>query len=364
MLALAFGLTGLAGDLDEIRTTQQKLIAARDPDKPPRDEVPMEAVALVKRQLLHWIEARLKDLGPGVSPAELTKILEEDLKKAILRSPHGDDSDLLGELDLAFTRPKGAPTWLQLNTDVGIQCGVDRSFYLYQWSDNRWKRRFAMQANDDSLDHYDPKQAVELQVSLPDSRGARLVLATGWPPACISVWHTLYIQLFRLDSAQKLLLDERPLANLGQEGPAYSTRLEPNGALVEFYGSSIDAGLLIRKHIVHYLADGDKAKRVEPIALTPTGFVEEWLTRPWTEIAPWSEPQLAEWHQKLHKDYVSGEYDTLRRCAEAGQWQVSINFSDDQNTYFSVLDGGDKRFRMLNVSEKPRPDCSGPNELQ
>jgi len=251
MLVFAFGLGALAGDLDEIRVTQQKLIAARDPNKLPRDEVPLDSVHLVKRQLSQWLESRLAHVGREATPEYLTRVIGGELKKEILPSPHGDDQDLLGELDLAFTRPKGAPAWLQLNTDVGIQCGVDRSLYLYEWSDGRWKRRFTMEADDRQRDAYDPQQSVELQVSQPDRNGARLALATGWPPACMSVWHTLYIRLFRIGPSQEPLLEESPLANVGRD-PPYSARLEPNGMQIEFYGSSIDSGILIRPHILHY----------------------------------------------------------------------------------------------------------------
>jgi len=137
--------------------------------------------------------------------------------------------------------------------------------------------------------------------------------------------------------------------------------LEPEGALIEFSGRG-DTETWVRKHVLHYKVDADKVERIEPIALSPRDFVEEWLTRPWAEIAEWSEPQLAEWHTKLHKDYVSGEFDAVQRCTKPGEWQISIAFAD-KISYFSVLDRGDYRYRMLRVSTDSRPECSGENEL-
>jgi hypothetical protein len=260
VLAMVLPVVALAADLDDIRATQQRLLAAKDPTKLPRDEVPLDEVALVKHQLLTWAESRLQSFGPNVETADLTKELSNELHGGV-KSP-SEEMDRLGELDLAFSRPEGEPSWLQMTTDVGIQCGVDRSVYLYEWRDNRWNRRFTLEANDYRKAEYGPQQFIELQISSADARGARLVLVTGLPPACMSVWHTLYIRLFRVDASQSLLVEETPLSN---EGEDYSARLEPAGALIEFSGSSIDAAILIRKHVLHYRLDDDAVRRIDRI---------------------------------------------------------------------------------------------------
>ena len=247
-----------------------------------------------------------------------------------------------------------------MTTDVGIPCGEDQSVYLYEWRANRWNRRFALEAEDGSLAKYGPENSVELQISQADAGGARIILATAYPPACMSVWHTLYIRLFQISGGQKLLLERKPTANQGEE---YSARLEPNGALIKFAGFSIDSLYLIRNYVLHYNFEHGGVKRIDPIALSPRDFVEEWLTNPWTEISPWSEPQLAEFHNKLHKSYVSGSYDAVRRCSQPGTWQISVEL-ENMTSYFSLIDRGDNRYRMLGISEKPRPDCSGRNELE
>jgi hypothetical protein len=176
----------------------------------------------------------------------------------------------------------------------------------------------------------------------------------------MSVWQTFYIRVFRLDASQTLLLQEAPTANIDDA----SARLEPAGVLIEFSGFSVDAGILVRKYVLHYTVDADSVRRIDPIALSPQDFVEEWLARPWDEISAWTEPRLTEWHSKLHKDHVGGEYDAVRRCTKPGEWQVSIYLGDGDNpSYFSVLDRGEYRFRMLDISETPREECSGQNEM-
>jgi hypothetical protein len=354
-LLLAAGAHGTG--LDEIRATQQKLLGARDGGKPLRDEVPLEAVALVKRQLLSWLESRLAAFGHDSEIENLTLVLSGELHAAL--TPTQDDQDRLGEMEVSFSHPAGEPGWLQMSTDIGIPCGVDQSVYLYEWRNGRWDRRFAVEADASQWERYGPQNFVELQVSPPYSNGSRLVLTAGWPPACISLWQTLSIKLFRVDAAQTLLVDRAELANQGED---LFARLESSGALIEFGGSSIDNDRLSRRHILHYAVSQSGAQRIEPIALSAQAFVEEWLTRPWAEIAEWSEPQLAEWHAKLHKDYVSGEYQAVILCGPSGDKQVAINL-DEEILYFSVTERGQYQFRMSGVSENPRSDCSGQDEL-
>jgi hypothetical protein len=100
------------------------------------------------------------------------------LDDAIRPASHVDDLDRQGDFDLDFSRPEGEPTWLRLNTGVGIPCGFDQSVYLYEWHDNRWNRRFALEASDYRSTDYGPQDSVELQISGADPSGARLVLAT------------------------------------------------------------------------------------------------------------------------------------------------------------------------------------------
>src|SRR5713101_7238918 len=78
VLALILTIAALASDFDELRATQQKLVAARDGKKLPRDEVPPEEVALAKRQLLLWAESRLQSFGREVDPGDLTRALARD----------------------------------------------------------------------------------------------------------------------------------------------------------------------------------------------------------------------------------------------------------------------------------------------
>jgi hypothetical protein len=78
-------------------------------------------------------------------------------------------------------------------------------------------------------------------------------------------------------------------------------------------------------------------------------------------MAAWSEPQLAARHDRLHKDNAMGEFHSVQRCTKSGEWQISVDI-DEKRLYFSILDQGENHFKMLDILDKPRTDCSGPNE--
>jgi hypothetical protein len=271
--------------------------------------------ASASRQVLDWVEAQPWRMDRDADPAKLS-------------------AEMSAAKNVDFSRPKGEPAWLELSIRAAVQCGDDTSAYLYQWSGDRWARRFALEPDS-------PLDSLQIEAS------ATLVLATGWPPVCASAWHPFFVGLYRIDAGQKTLLEGTENANT--EGET-SARLEPNGMRVEFTGESIDPVLSIRRHVLHYVVDAGGARRTDPIALSAQDFVDEWLRTPWERIAAWSEPSLAAVHNQLPK---SGQMGTVRRCVGAsGVWQVSVGLGREWR-YFSVVDQGEHRYRMAAVSETP-----------
>lgn len=62
-----------------------------------------------------------------------------------------------------------------------------------------------------------------------------------------------------------------------------------NDVLVEFTVGSIDGGVHSRQAIRHYSIDQDQVQRIDPLALNPRDFVDEWLTHDWRAAAFWSD---------------------------------------------------------------------------
>jgi hypothetical protein len=113
-----------------------------------------------------------------------------------------------------------------------------------------------------------------------------MTLGNQW--GCASTWHTVYYRVWRVDaSAPKLLIDRSEDAWLrageyiiGSIGQDWVNKSAPVDVLIELTERSIDGGVHNREAIRHFLIDGDKGRRVAPIALSPRDFVDEWLTHP------------------------------------------------------------------------------------
>ena len=59
--------------------------------------------------------------------------------------------------------------------------------------------------------------------------------------------------------------------------------LKPDELIIELKDHSIDIGIHNRTEILRYsFADG--VHRVDPVALQPQDFAEEWLAQPWSEM--------------------------------------------------------------------------------
>jgi hypothetical protein len=155
------------------------------------------------------------------------------------------------------------------------------------------------------------------------------------------------------------LLDGSDTVYMGSDDESYQGRLEPHGLLVEHRGWSKDVGVLIRRHVLHYQVDGDSVRRVEPIALDPQDFVDEWLSDSWSEIKEWSESKLEKVHSTLEKAAVDGGFQLVQRCMDnASHWQIGFDFESGEY-YFLVEQRGEHSFRMIDVTDERSSGCPG-----
>jgi len=143
--------------------------------------------------------------------------------------------------------------------------------------------------------------------------------------------------------------------------------LEPDALIIELLDRSVDGGVHNRTQ-VHRYSFKNGSRRLDPVALQPQDFVEEWLTRPWSEMQSRSAPETAQWHSKLHADYVSGDYTAVVPCAQKpGRWVIGIDITHlgekelpkPQPAWFLVNDLGGYRYRMESVSDERPKGCPG-----
>ena len=103
--------------------------------------------------------------------------------------------------------------------------------------------------------------------------------------------------------------------------------------------------------MLRYAVEGDKVQRIEPIALSPKDFVDEWLSSRWEEITQWSEPGLGEVHKRLRLSGDTVFQDQVEHC-RSGLWEVPLYLrEDDDEVYLFVTEQGDHQCRMIAASK-------------
>ena len=248
------------------------------------------------------MESRLTTLPERGDVGELERRLNSELREAGLfcgetngpPCPGFALSDLLlGFLDDLKLRRSGV--FLIAQTGVGIECGFDESAYVYGWSGEYWRRVWETEQDTYTEKAYRPQTIQSVLIS-PDNRANDyLVLTLGVMPWCSSNWHDVYYRVFRLgpDPLAPPLVDGDEFAYIAGDDPPIRGSVTVNDVLVEFPIRSIDTGVFARPAIRHYKIDHDNVKRVDPPALRPRDFMDEWLTHDWKESAFWSESATA-----------------------------------------------------------------------
>jgi hypothetical protein len=182
----------------------------------------------------------------------------------------------------------------------------------------------------------------------------------------------LYARLWRVSSVTttpKPLFDLSPTLFTGNAPQIAIGSVTDHDALIQYQGDAIGAG--VRPHVLHFLVkDNDRIERAAPVALNPADFVDEWLTRPWSESAQWTDfagnaGALAKEHKARHLPYISGDVDgKAMRCKhDPTLWQVWFRPSDDkfrpgEPAYFLVRWMPPYRFTLVAIRTRSDPSCN------
>ena len=361
------------------------LLALRaDPYGTPSTHGATPGFAAIKQQLRGWIEDRLGNFVRNGDELVLARELSADLFNGDLlceasdgtlhdrcdRGPTVDYSPrgFLGEIRLQLLQSGNI---LVLRTAVGVTCGYDESAYVYVWRNERWQLLLAAEQDTSGRRPFKPLHLDGVLVSAPagNDDADRLVLALGHPPRCSSNWYPVTYRLWRVSPTRpivNLLLERVEPAFLDGDPPIVGS-VGATDALIEFRTGSLDLDVHSRQAVRHFRIDGGAATRVDPIALGPRDFVEEWLRQPWEEAVAWTDgaarTPLDPWHDQLRADYRSGELlGPTRRCSRAADlWQVGLRFGDaDKPTdvYFLVRWQPPYRFRLVEVANRAWRECA------
>ena len=330
-------------------------------------------LTLAKHQLRDWIESQLGLVEKEGDEKRASEKINKALEKVSV-APSKDDQNLLGSIDdVGLTWESGL---LIVITRVGIVCEQDESVYGYKRIDGKWQRIWESEQND--YQNYTPQHinAVHIWQSYEGGKqtGPAYILTLGNEWGCASAWHRVYYRIWRVDSSGPTrLVDQSSDGYMRGEsfivGSIVNSPMHFGGAvdaIIEFTQRSVDVGVHNREAVRHFLIEGDRVRRVAPVALSPRDFVDEWMTQPWSESQEWSlSPDLSEWHQKLHADWVGGDFlgETMH-CQTPDLWQVGFepqdakrNFEPKPHVYFLVRWTPPYRFVLASISNTPSARC-------
>ncbi|HEY7338444.1 MAG TPA: hypothetical protein VH639_26395 [Bryobacteraceae bacterium] len=321
-------------------------------------------LTLAKHQLRDWIEVRLASFREDGDEGALSNDLLSGITNAKLfcDDPADCTATSIGFLDqVQINREQG---FLIVMTAVGtgIRCGYDYSAYVYEWSENNWRRVWENEQDDYTEGAYRPQTLHSVHISGAARDGTRLILTLGTPAGCGGAFVPLYYRVFRIaahGSSTSLILDKSEILNDEGEPPAIG-RVTPDDLLIEFSAGGTGYGYS-HKALRHYEIRGATATQTDPIAPTARDFVEEWLAAPWQDSSARSDSSaLRDWRQKLHRDDAQGDYpDQALGCmSDPSLVEIGTHLEGLPKNYFLVRTKEPLRFSMAGISESPFPGCT------
>ena len=335
-----------AATLDDLLATATKLRKLDKDAETPSDQITF------KHQLRDWIESRLP---LGVTGNQLMM----DVRTAGLESPDDIWELTLGYVtDIEITRPQNYPSAIAVRAAVSVSCGFDESWYIYVLTVTGWKRILEYERDT-------PLVNSEIEVAPADRDGSRLVLITGNHPACVSRFNVMQYRAFRISpfSPARTLLDGNREMDWNKDHR--SATLTNSEITMEFESCCSEQGQTNRTVVLKHRIDGERTVRVDPVALNPQDFVDEWVHQSWAEMQNWtardSRARLEKWHKKAGGDkWILPEFKFVQRCSRPGQWQIAAaDIEGERTDYFLVSESTGGRYEMLDISTKRQPGCPG-----
>jgi hypothetical protein len=325
-----------------------------------------------KHRLRDWLEERLGSAAERVDVTGFERQVNSAIRQAGLTCENSEPcpggENLSGSLDAIQVQRNRA--FLVVITGLAIECGFDHSVYVYSWNGERWMRVWQNEQNTYTEKDYLPQDLHAVLISPYNLANDYLVLTLGSESWCSSNWHRVYYRLYRLgpDLQAAPLLSGAEYAYLGAHDPPIQGSVSADDVLIEFTIGSIDGGVHSREAIRHYTVAKGGIKRVDPLALGPRDFVEEWIVADWRDSRHWSEDgnrrSMLQWHERLKKATGEFIFPTMH-CRTPDFWQVGFGNAQPSagggatgDAYFLVRWRPPYGFSMVDVRGRPWPSCT------
>jgi hypothetical protein len=357
----------LLGQDEGLATLKREVTAAHASQVGPRAPgIWRESVKTIHEDLRLWLESRLpKDV---YSLAAESARAQDSMRRALAAAGLTEADS--AQTDLSYSDPGFSYVRVELKmfpelpdvvfviAGVSLPCGTDEAMYAYRF-DAKGRRLIV---DNHATGEQDQGDGV-IELSHSDSQGRRLLLIRRNGIQCGSSWMRMFYTVYRLGSAAppELLLSSEHTFWLDDE----IFVLKPDELLMEFTDTSIDTE---RRTMLFRYSFAQGAKRLEPVALQPQDFAEEWLTRPWSEMKSMSAPDTQAWHDKFHADFMLGKYSRVAPCSgKPGVWSIGIGINNVGNKelstpmgmYLLVRDLGGYRYSMEAVGDADFKECPG-----
>lgn len=331
------------------------------------------ALAPLHLALRDWIESQLPQKA-GTAAGEFRSLeaaLRGKLRDARLSEPDtsasamaGPEGPGTGYVSLELKQLPEVPDALFAIASVTVECGDDEAVYLYHFgADGRTR---VLEGHPGSETGY--FEGAQIELYGPDDHGRRLLVTHYTSTQCGSVWMGAAYSVYRLDvqrGASELLLADEVVFRL-DFGLEFVPK--PEEPIIEAMGFGVDpANHMVRRTIYRY-GFSQGVQRLDPVALQPQDFAEEWLTRPWSEMQSRSAGDTRDWHERLHSDSIGAHYSAVVQCsARSGRWLIGLDIDqigekglpDVLRTWFLVRDLGNYRYNMETVGASRPAGCPG-----
>jgi hypothetical protein len=384
---------------NEIRQTK---VEEMDDNIPP---ALADKITQLKDALSRISDAALACAKPSVDSSKLQKDIanalhanapEPPANTSISKDDHRYD-EIIGSyghnLRVKVNRSVNSPGILVIQYSINIECGNDNMLLVYELHDGAWAQKLRWQSPplrmiSDAFGDFFLSALVHDSTAL-DSTNSKwsIAVAHGTP------WCTSRMSGFKIDllspgpspTSPRLLWHTERDYSRGDFDPAIKSsgntfELRLNADCMSFDGFRC----FERRVIYRYTVDGnDQVHRLGPIALNARGFVEEWLSAPWSESRDLSAAEAASALQQVHDQfdpplkpnsdhYFSHSLGPVKACSTPGVYQVQIDSTLEKivigkpggdsepldSHYFHVREVKDG-YLMLSAPTEPDKACSG-----
>src|SRR5580658_2006492 len=275
-------------------------------------------------------------------------------------------------------------TLLNVELKFHIPCGDDNVLMIFEHEQSSWQERLVWQAKPYCQISGAFGDIFEWSVLPGNEREPWRIVVVRGHPWCTSRFSGLDMELLEPaadPNDPRIVWHTRRQYSRGE----YGERLRTTADGFEFRVNAAAIGVddYERTVIYRYRVSGDDVTRVQPIATNGRGFVDEWLSSPWSEAASQTYvSHLAdlkrihtEFNEPIKQDdrtFVQWTHGPVVACKIQGQYQVAMKL--DRETMVPGKLGGDEQplpakyfliqhvengYQMLSASAAKSPECGG-----